>query len=57
MKLKMHADEIEAIGGAELAAEMACISADHLGAASDAGIIAMKDAGWCQCFCQPRCFL
>ncbi|MCB5295302.1 MAG: imidazolonepropionase [Candidatus Cloacimonetes bacterium] len=45
MKLKMHADEIEAIGGAELAAEMACISADHLGAASDAGIIAMKDAG------------
>ena len=45
MKLKMHADEIEPMGGAELAAEMGCISADHLGAASDAGILAMKEAG------------
>ncbi|HQQ67555.1 MAG TPA: imidazolonepropionase, partial [Candidatus Cloacimonadota bacterium] len=45
LKLKMHADEIEAIGGAELAAEMKCISADHLGAASDEGIRAMLDAG------------
>lgn len=44
-KLKMHADEIEAIGGAELAAELKCVSADHLGAASDAGILAMKAAG------------
>ena len=38
LKLKMHADEIEAIGGAELAACLGCISADHLGAASGAGI-------------------
>lgn len=45
MALKMHADEIEPIGGAELAAELGCISADHLGAASDAGLIAMKHAG------------
>ena len=45
LKLKMHADEIEPIGGAELAAKMGCISADHLGAASDDGIIAMKEAG------------
>ncbi|HPF09038.1 MAG TPA: imidazolonepropionase [Candidatus Cloacimonadota bacterium] len=45
LKLKMHADEIEAIGGAELAAEMNCVSADHLGAASDAGIAAMQEAG------------
>jgi len=45
LKLKMHADEIEAIGGAELAAELACESADHLGAASDAGILALKEAG------------
>lgn len=43
--LKMHADEIEAMGGAELAAEMACSSADHLGAASEAGLLAMRDAG------------
>lgn len=45
LKLKMHADEIIPIGGAELAAEMGCISADHLGAASDNGIMALKAAG------------
>ena len=44
-KLKMHADEIKPIGGAELAAEMKAISADHLGACSDAGIKAMADQG------------
>jgi imidazolonepropionase len=36
--LRIHADEIESIGGAELAAELACDSADHLVAASDQGI-------------------
>jgi imidazolonepropionase len=40
-KLRMHADEIEPIGGAELAAELNCISADHLGATSEAGMQAM----------------
>ncbi|HOZ01271.1 MAG TPA: imidazolonepropionase [Candidatus Syntrophosphaera sp.] len=45
LQLKMHADEIEPIGGAELAAELKCVSADHLGAASDAGIEALKEAG------------
>ncbi|MDY0152543.1 MAG: imidazolonepropionase [Candidatus Cloacimonas sp.] len=44
-KLKMHADEIEAIGGAELAAELGCISADHLGATSETGILALQKAG------------
>jgi imidazolonepropionase len=44
-KLRMHADEIEPIGGAELAAEMGAISADHLGAASDSGIRALSKAG------------
>ncbi len=44
-KVRMHADEIEAIGGAELAAEMGAVSADHLGACSDEGIKAMKNAG------------
>jgi imidazolonepropionase len=44
-KLRMHADEIEPIGGAELAAELKAVSADHLGAASDAGIKAMAEAG------------
>ena len=37
-KLKIHADEIESLGGAELAAKLGCISADHLMAASDKGI-------------------
>ncbi|HNZ88524.1 MAG TPA: imidazolonepropionase [Candidatus Cloacimonas acidaminovorans] len=45
LKLKMHCDEIEPIGGAELAAELKCISADHLGSASETGIKALKKAG------------
>jgi len=44
LSLKMHADEIVPIGGAELAAKMGCISADHLGATSDFGITALKTA-------------
>lgn len=45
LKLKMHADEIESIGGAELAGELATHSAEHLMAASDEGIKAMAKAG------------
>ena len=41
MKLKIHADEIVQLGGAELAAELDMISADHLLHASDEGIKAM----------------
>lgn len=37
-KLKLHADEIVCIGGAELAAELGAVSADHLLQASDKGI-------------------
>ncbi|HEX3010958.1 MAG TPA: imidazolonepropionase [Syntrophomonadaceae bacterium] len=44
-KLKIHADEIVPLQGAELAAEMQAISADHLLAASDAGLKAMAKAG------------
>jgi imidazolonepropionase len=44
-RLRIHADEIEPIGGAELAAELGAISADHLGAVSDSGIDAMAKAG------------
>ena len=43
--LKLHADEIVPLGGAELAAELSAVSADHLLHASDAGIRAMRDAG------------
>lgn len=43
--LKLHADEIVSLGGAELAAELGALSADHLLHASDAGIRAMADTG------------
>jgi imidazolonepropionase len=36
--LKIHADEIDPLGGAELAASLGAASADHLVAASDEGI-------------------
>jgi len=42
---KIHADEIESLGGAELAAEIGCISADHLLAASPEGIKMMAEKG------------
>lgn len=38
---KLHADELEPSGGAELAAELGAASADHLGAISEAGIAAL----------------
>lgn len=44
-KLKMHADEIAPLGGAELAAELRCLSADHLLQASDEGIRTMAERG------------
>lgn len=37
-KLKIHADEIESLGGAELSARLNCISSEHLMAASEEGI-------------------
>ena len=43
--LKLHADEIVPLGGAELAAELSAVSADHLLHASDEGIRSMRDAG------------
>ncbi|MDR0896160.1 MAG: imidazolonepropionase [Prevotellaceae bacterium] len=43
--LKLHADEIVSLGGAELAAELHATSADHLLHVSDAGIRQMRDAG------------
>ncbi len=45
LKLKIHADEIESIGGAELAGELCTHSAEHLMAASDEGISSMAKSG------------
>ena len=43
MKLKIHADEIASLGGAELGAELGTVSADHLLHASDKGIKDMAE--------------
>ena len=42
---KLHADQLSPGGGAELAAELGAVSADHLECASEAGIAAMARAG------------
>jgi imidazolonepropionase len=46
---KIHADEIESYGGAELAAKIGSISAEHLLKASDEGIKAMAKSGTIAC--------
>lgn len=43
--LKIHADEFKESGGARLAAEVGCMSADHLGRSSDGGIEEMGRRG------------
>ena len=45
LRPKLHADQLTAGGGAELAAEVGAVSADHLEFASEAGIEAMATAG------------
>lgn len=44
LKVKLHADEIVQLGGAELAAELGATSADHLLQASNEGVLAMANA-------------
>ncbi|MDE7409317.1 MAG: imidazolonepropionase [Muribaculaceae bacterium] len=44
-KLKFHADEIVPLGGAELAAELGAVSADHLLHVSEEGIKRMAEQG------------
>jgi imidazolonepropionase len=43
--LKVHADELDPYGGAELAARLGATSADHLGAISAAGVEALAASG------------
>ncbi len=47
--LKIHADEIDAIGGALLAGELGAVSAEHLIATDDAGILALAAGGVTAC--------
>lgn len=44
LMLKLHADELEPCGGAELAAQLGATSADHLAAISPAGITALAQS-------------
>jgi imidazolonepropionase len=45
LELKFHAEELTPVGGAELAAELKAVSADHLLYVTDGGIRKMADAG------------
>ncbi len=45
MKLKLHADELTPLGGAELAARLGAVSADHLLCITEAGIEALAASG------------
>lgn len=44
-RLKIHADEIDPLGGTEMAASIGAISADHLVGASDEGIGKLAETG------------
>lgn len=44
-KLRIHADEIDSIGGVDVAAELKSVSAEHLMAATDEGIKKMSESG------------
>jgi imidazolonepropionase len=41
LRFRLHADELAPSGGAELAAELGCVSADHLAAPSEEGVAAL----------------
>ena len=45
LKPKLHADEMSLLGGAELAASLGAVSADHMLFSSDEGIKAMAEKG------------
>ena len=45
LKVKIHTDEIDAIGGTELAGALSAVSAEHLIAATDRGIAALAKGG------------
>jgi len=46
---KIHADEINSLGGAQLAGEVCAVSAEHLIATSDAGVCALAKGGVTAC--------
>jgi imidazolonepropionase len=55
-KLKLHADQLSALGGAKLAAELGAVSADHLEFIDNDGIEMMKEAGVIGVLLPGACF-
>jgi imidazolonepropionase len=55
-KLKLHAEQLSALGGAKLAAELGAVSADHLEFIDDEGIQMMKEAGVIGVLLPGACF-
>lgn len=51
MQLRLHADELSDSGGAALAAELHCISADHLNYVDAKGIAALRASGTTAVLC------
>src|SRR5689334_22020886 len=45
LRLKLHADELTPLGGAELAARLGAVSADHLLCITEVGVEALAEAG------------
>ena len=56
LQSKIHADEIDAIGGSELAGELGAVSAEHLIAMRDSGISALKAGGVIACLLPATSF-
>ncbi len=56
LPVKLHADQLSDSGGAALASEFNALSADHLEYASDAGLVALAEAG-CVAVLLPGAFL
>lgn len=56
LKVKIHADEIDAIGGSELAGELCAASAEHLIAVDGKGISALKRGGSVACLLPATSF-
>ncbi len=55
-ELKLHADQLSALGGAKLAAQLGAVSADHLEFIDEEGIKMMKEAGVIGVLLPGACF-
>ena len=56
LRPKIHADEIDAIGGSELSKEVGAVSCEHLIRCRKSGIQAMKEAGTVACLLPATSF-